>query len=82
MAKLIGYKKFKSKAGSPICFAFVQEPAGDFDIKYGYVGDKVSENFIPESLHKDFTPDKIGMDIDFGFHVSAGRAYIDSVSFS
>ena len=71
MGRILGYKKFKSKAGSDCCIVNIVVSPSTRDVKFGYVGEKCIEKFIPDEYHSLFTPDVIGQNIEM---------YIDSIT--
>lgn len=71
MGKILGYKKFKSKAGVDCCVVNIVVSLSERDKKYGYVGERCIEKFIPDEYHSLFTPDVIGQNIEM---------FIDSIT--
>ena len=70
MGRILGYKKFKSKAGENCCIAYIVVSSKTYE-KYGYFGERCIEKFIPVEYHSLFTPDVIGQNIEM---------YIDSIT--
>lgn len=64
MGKILGYKKFKSKAGVECCIVNIIVSSSGRDKKFGYVGEKCIEKFIPDEFHSLFTPEVIGQNIE------------------
>lgn len=75
MPRLLGYKKFTSKAGKKTCYACIALPPKPFDVdRLGFVGEYVDNDFyvdekfqhlfIPENIGKNFIVDR-GVD-DYG----------------
>lgn len=67
-ALLIGFRKFKSKAGNDCCIVNLLDDFTAFDVQHGACGQKVDEVFIPESSHSLIIPSRIGSycDLEYG----------------
>lgn len=64
MGKILGYKKFKSKAGADCCIVDIVVSPSARDKKFGYVGERCIEKFIPDEYHSLFNPGVIGKNIE------------------
>lgn len=62
--EVIGYKKFTSKSGNACCILFVVSDVSARDKMWGCVGRKVTELFIPESLHNLINENCLGKSLD------------------
>lgn len=76
MGKLVGFKKFTSKAGKVYCVANVVTPYSQRELDNGYVGDKVEEMFLPDDKKELLKASDVGKDIDFVYDIVGNRAYI------
>lgn len=79
--KVVGYRKFNSKAGKPFCIVTVVYPFSDRDLQYGACGSKTEDIFIPEELHNIVTPQVIGKNMECTYDVVNNRAYVREVAF-
>lgn len=80
MPKLLAYKKFTSKAGKLCCVATVSSPLNQRDIDNGFVGVKIDEVFLPDSLIDYLKPEHINHDVFLEYSVSNGRAFLENVT--
>ena len=81
MPKLLGYKKFTSKAGKKCCVATVAFDLTENEKLNGSVGVRVDNNlFMPESQVDLLKPENIGHELLLDYTVSSGRAYLQSVT--
>lgn len=78
--KIIGFRKFNSKAGKPCCIVQVGAPYSSKEIEHGACGTKVEEVWIPEESQNLITAQCIGKMLELGYSIVGGRAYIDSVA--
>lgn len=78
--KIIGYRKFNSKAGKPCCIVTVGAPYSEREIERGACGTKTEELWLPEESHNLINPQVIGKNIEVSYTISAGKAYIASVA--
>ena len=79
MKTLVGYKKFRSKAGKEMCLAQVVSDATERDKNFGAVGQLVEEVFMPDSHVNFFKEDDIGKPVTFIYEMSGSRAYMVDV---
>lgn len=64
MRRLLGYRKFTSKAGKETCVAVVALPPTPWEKNNGFVGENVkSDIFIPDDCISLITPDAIGKEL-------------------
>ena len=83
MPRLLGYKKFTSKAGKKTCVAVVALPPTQFEIdKYGFVGENVRDNvFMPDSQIDLLTPSDIGKELEFSYEVDTyGKSHLSKIT--
>lgn len=78
--KILGYRKFNSKKGSPLCLVQLVSPFTDQQIQNGACGNQAEDVWIPDSFHNMFTPQVVGKMADLGYDVVNGRAYVASVT--
>lgn len=74
--KILGYRKFNSKAGKALCIVTASSPYTDREIEHGACGVKVEELWLPEECHAMINPQVVGKNIELSYSVSNGRAYI------
>ena len=60
MGKIIGYKKFTSKAGVKYCVLNVLQEFSNYEIKYGAIGQKVEEIWLQDELVNTINENCIG----------------------
>lgn len=78
--KIIGYRKFTSKAGKECLMCDCVQELSERDKASGAVGQKCCTEFIPESCWNLFVDDKcIGKTLVCHYTISGGRAYLDKV---
>lgn len=78
--KILGYRKFNSKAGKACCIVTVTSVYTDKEIERGACGAKAEELWLPEESHNLINPQVIGKNMEVTYTVSAGKAYILSVA--
>lgn len=74
--KLLGYKRFKSKAGKECCVAVVVSEYSQRDMERGCVGSGANEIFLPEEQYNYLTAKDIGKPVKLTYEISNGRAYL------
>lgn len=57
---LVGYRKFNSKAGKACCIVSLLSSYSEGEAKYGAVGSKCEDVFLPEDCHNLIVPAVIG----------------------
>ena len=82
MPQLLGYRKFAGKkdATKTYCVATFASELTDKERQNGYVGLKVEEVFMPDTLVDFLKPEHLGRDCRLDYSISNGRAYLDSVT--
>ena len=81
MPKLIGYRKFTSKAGKQCCVATVSFELTEREKAEGLVGVRVDNNmFMPAHQVDLLRPADIGHELALDYSVSNGRAFLDNVA--
>lgn len=83
MRRLLGYRKFTSKAGKLTCVAVVAISPTEWEKNNGFVGENVKDDlFIPDSCIGLMTPDAIGKELDCHYEVNDyGKPELKEVSF-
>ncbi len=76
VAKLLGYRCGKSKAGNAYMMAFVSSEFSAREIADGALGEKAETVFIPVASQGKVTPQDVGHDIDLIYEISGGKAYL------
>ena len=77
---LVGFKRFKSKKGNPLCVAIITVP---FDAKanergsYGY---DVESVFVPAEQYDYLTTDDLGKPVTTQYDIVGGRAYLREIT--
>ena len=80
--QIIGYSRFNNKAGEERLVVDVAKFPTDFDKKYGRVGMKVEQIWMPEALFDMFDQSVIGKIINCEVEISGRYANVVGVSFS
>ena len=80
--EIIGYSRFNNKAGEERLVVDVAKLPTDFDAKYGRVGMKVEQIWMPEALFDKFDKSVIGKTMNCEYEVSGRYANVVNVSFS
>lgn len=80
MVKLVGYKKFTSRAGRDCCVASIVRPFSERDKTFGAVGEKAEEIFMPESQVDLLKPSDVGHELILDYDMSDGRAFLYNVT--
>lgn len=78
--KIVGFRKFNSKKGTPCCIVYMVSPFTDRQLQNGGCGQETSQEFIPEDFHALINAQSIGKLITINKYESGGRLYIDTVS--
>ena len=78
--KIIGFRKFNSKAGKPCCVVTLMSPYNDAQIQKGACGNQTEDIFASEAYHNLFNTQTVGKMAEIGYSVSGGRAYVDSIT--
>lgn len=73
---LVGFKRFKSKAGKDLCVANVVTPYNQRDLEKGYSGSDAQQIFLPEHQVNMLTDKDVGKTVQLLYEVSNGRAYL------
>lgn len=81
MPKLLGYRKFTSKAGKSCCVATVSFELTEREKADGMVGVRVDNNmFMPAHQVDLLRPVDVGHELVLDYSVSSGRAYLENVT--
>lgn len=76
---LVGYKRFTSKKGIPLCVAIVSTPFTERDNERGSFGCDSESVFLPTELYDYLTPKDIGKPITLSYNIVGGRAFLTDV---
>lgn len=79
--EILGYSRFTSKKGDEVLFVDVAKLPTDFDKRYGRVGMKVEQVWIPSNCFDKFNNSVIGKCLDAQYSIQNGRANVVDVSF-
>lgn len=73
--RLIAVTKFTSKAGKPLCQAYIRTEFSPADAAKGCFGEKIETIWVPEEQHDYLKPEHIGRKIsmDYIFYNGAPR---------
>ena len=81
MPKLLGYRKFTSKAGKPCCVATVSFELTEREKASGSVGIRVDNNiFMPDHQIDLLRPVDIGHELVMDYSFSGRSAYLENVT--
>lgn len=81
MAKtLVGFKRFNSKKGSPLCIAIIAAPFDSAANERGSFGSDMESVFVPAEQFSYLTPDDIGKPVTTQYDIVNGRAYLREIS--
>lgn len=75
--QLIGYRRFRSKKGSPLCLANVLVPYSERDLSNGAAGSRVDEIFLPDNRVDLLQPKDVGKQVEVLHEVVGGRAFVE-----
>ena len=78
---VIGYSRFFNKQNEERLVVDVVKEPTDFDKKYGRIGMKVEQVWIPQALFDKFNPSVVGKLIDCKYDISGRYANVIDVSF-
>lgn len=79
--QIIGYSRFKSKNGNEVMFVDVARMPTANDVKWGRVGMKVEQLWIPSSCFYMFDSTVVGKVLKATYEISNGRANVVDVAF-
>lgn len=73
--RLIAVVKFTSKAGKPLCQAYISTEFSPADVQKGCFGEKIETIWVPEEQHDYLKPEHIGKEVtmDYIFYNGAPR---------
>lgn len=74
--KLIGFKRFTSKKGSPTCIALVATPFDERQNEKGNYGCDVETLFLPSELFNYLEEGDLGKEVTTDYDIVSGRAYL------
>lgn len=73
---LVGFKKFTSKKGQPLCIAIISYPFTAKEVENGCVGLNVDQIFLPQEQYNYLLPGDIGKPVTTQYDIVGGRAYL------
>lgn len=79
--EIIGYSRFKSKSGNEVMFVDVAKIPTENDKKWGRVGMKLEQVWIPSTCFVKFSPAVVGKVLRASYEISNGRANVIDVAF-
>jgi hypothetical protein len=77
--EIIGYSKFTSKKGTDCLICKIAVTPSESDLKFGHVGMKVEEVFVPAECFGLFSPAVIGKTLKRQYEVRGRFANVISV---
>ncbi len=80
-AKLVGFKRFKSKKGNECCVLSIEKPYTPAEQARGCHGSSVDNIFAPEDKIDAFTEKDLGKEVDLLYSIEYGRAVLYDVVF-
>lgn len=81
MEIVLGFRKFKSKKGTDCCVLQVQKEFSDLEIKYGAVGTKAVDVWVPVTLQSIVTKDCIGSTCHIAYAQIGNSFQVVDISF-
>lgn len=78
--KLVGYSRFNSKKGIPLCIAQLVTDLAARDFENGAVGQKVETVFMPKNQYDYLKPEHIGKEFIESYYISQGKAFLQNVT--
>lgn len=78
--KLVGFKKFTSKKGNPLCVAIVMTPFDSKANERGSYGCDVESVFLPQEQIDYLIPTDIGKPVDLNYNIVGGRAFLTQIT--
>lgn len=73
---LLGYRRFKSKAGRDCCMMNISTPCTERDNQRGAYGVNVENVFVPDDYYNYLEPGDVGKPITLNYDIVNGRAYL------
>lgn len=77
---LVGFKRFKSKKGSPLCVALVARKFTAQENDRGSFGCDMDSVFVPSEQYDYLEVSDIGKPVDLQYDIVSGRAYLRSIT--
>ncbi len=77
---LVGFKRFTSKKGNPLCVAIVQTPFTAKDNERGSYGADVEQVFLPSEQYEYLNPKDIGKPVTLSWNIVGGRAFLTEIT--
>lgn len=74
--KLVGFKRFTSKKGNPLCVAVIESPFSEADNQRGSFGCDCETVFLPSEQYSYLTIKDIGKNVKLNWDIVNGRAYL------
>ena len=76
---IIGYRKFRSKAGKDCCIVTIVREGTPNDVAHGLVGMVAEEVFIPENCHSLINESVLDKQLIMEHSVVGNRAYLKNI---
>lgn len=76
---LVGYKRFTSKKGNPLCLAVILNPFDEKSNERGSFGCDCEQVFVPAEQYDYLTVNDIGLPVETRYDVINGRAYLREI---
>ncbi len=73
---LVGFKRFKSKKGNPVCLAIIASQFTARDNERGSYGTDMESVFLPQEQYDYLVVDDIGKPVTTQYDIVGGRAYL------
>lgn len=77
---LVGYKRFTSKTGKPLCIAIILNPFNEQSNARGSYGCDCEQVFVPAEQYDYLTVNDIGLPVETSYDVINGRAYMREIT--
>lgn len=74
--KLIGFKRFTSKKGNPLCVAIVATPFDKEQNARGSFGCDAQSLFMPSEQYDYLSSDDIGKEVSISYDIMGDRAFL------
>lgn len=74
--KLIGFKRFTSKKGTPLCVAIIATAFDKQQNERGSYGCDAESVFLPSEQYDYLSADDLGKEVTTAYDIVGGRAYL------
>lgn len=79
-SKLVGFKSFTSKKGTPCNLASIITDYTPAEIARGCLGAECQTVFLSDDTAKKITAESIGKEVELIYSIRGGRAYLEDVN--